>query len=320
MIAKSGIRASMFAKKNTLNGTPTNIFYVGNKLSGGFLEIADADTIEDYLKRPLRNKIGIKTEQKSLQARIKELEILIGYVKNRGADLQVVTSIERGASDSPTEGIFNFFGVDAPGIDIEFIRSPKENSCKISTELNYDYDAGKALIAAASTNDINGDLDDTDYRSGLDHTKYVKPAISIIGTTNNVPFYEAKEEVMDYKLSVKTAGSKSAYGRTIADYVEVEFMFQLMGPNVTKINEFLSYDMDKAVLFSLPIWAKNTNNVMSLGYEAFYFYNHVFNTNVRIEDDKRTIQITYKSLVPLTDVIFDYADGERVQVAKFFEI
>lgn len=319
MIAKSGIRACMLAKKGTLSGTPLKVFYVGDKLSGGYLQISDADTIEDYLKRPLRNKIGFKSEQKSLQVRIKELDTLVSYVKDRGADMQIVTSIERGLTTSQYEGIFNLFGDNAPGVDFEFVRSPKENSCNIITELNYDYETGKALVSAAQTNVINTDLAATRGRSGLDLKKAPKPAISIIGDPDNNPIYESKEEVLDYKLTVKTAGSKSTYGRTIADYLEIEFMFQLMGPNVAKIAEILNSDMDKAYLFSSPLWAYNASNVWSLGYEAFYFYSHCSTSETKIEDDKRTLNVTMKTQVPLTDVVFDYADGERVQVVKFFE-
>lgn len=319
MIARSGIRASMFSRKGTMATTPLNIFYVGLKKGGGFVEISDAEVVEDYLGRPLRNKVAVKTEQTSLQARIKELDVVLGYVRNRGADMQVVSVLDRGQTTNPIEGIYNFFGEDAPGIDFEFVRSPKENYLKIITELNYDFATGQALIQAAATNAINTDLALTSQKTGQDITKYVKPGLSVIGDPDNTPIYESKEEVDDYKLTVKPKGNKTAYGRLIADYIDVEFMVVLRGPNVEKIDEILSRDMNAALLFSCPIIAPNANNVMSPGYEAFYLYNSMFTTKTRLEDDKRLLTITYKSAIPLTDTVTEFGDGERQQVVKFFE-
>jgi hypothetical protein len=319
MIARSGIRASMFSRKGTMAKTPLNIFYVGIKKGGGFVEITDAEVIEDYLGRPLRNKLSIKTEQTSLQARIKELDVILGYVKNRGADMQIVSVLDRGQTTNAVEGIYNFFGEDAPGIDFEFVRSPKENYLKVITELNYDYATGQALIQAAATNAINSDLALTSQKTGQDITKYVKPGLSVIGDPDNTPIYESKEEVDDYKLTVKPKGNKTVYGRLIADYIDVEFMVVLRGPNVEKINEILSRDMNAALLFSSPIIAPNANNVLSPGYEAYYLYNSMFTTKTRLEDDKRLLTITYKSSIPLTDTVVEFGDGERQQVVKFFE-
>ncbi|MHC1736888.1 MAG: hypothetical protein AB9882_02620 [Ignavibacteriaceae bacterium] len=300
MIPQAQLKALMLCSKGTLTSSPTNVLYMGDRASGGMLTIEPQENITDYLNRDIPNKIGIKAEMSSLQMQVPEIETLINHVKtNRGADVQVITALVPGQTQSPNEGIFNLSGDNFAGLEYEIFRSNKEAYVKITAEAWYDYTVAQSLIQAAATNAANAAMLTTLGGAGINFAKIIRPnfdKITLGAAVGGVyPLLATKEEVQDWSIKLTGTGEKTQYGRSIIHINTAEIEVSMLDSSITKINEMLAKD---------PASRLGIDILFEGGWESWVFNLLTFKATTTIEDKKRMQKLNFKGDVYLNDIVF----------------
>lgn len=296
MISNAQLKAIMLCTKTTIYGGVTNPLYAGLR-GAGTLTIEDAEMIADYMERDHRNKIGMKTEFTTLQWGMTEIAKLITHIKtNQGCDMQVITetpALTGGSYVSPYGGVFDFAGTNFAGLNFELIRTPKEFSSKITAEALYDYATGIGIIAAAATKTWDNTLRTSVGGAGLEFSKVLRPNITsvIFGTGSDLLC--DKEEIKDFRLTTKTVGEKTMYGRTTVNMLNCEVELTILDASVQKISSIFSADQNTQITVNLVDGA-NT--------EAWIYKLLTYKNTIKIDDKLRTQTLLFKGNAYLSDV------------------
>lgn len=312
-ISIAQVKAIMICKKGTLETSPNNPVYIGLRTSGGKFLIEDHDMIQDYMEREHRNKLNFKSEFTSLQIGYEELEKLLRFIReDMGVDAQIITTLEDGGVSS--QGIYNLSGNNKyTGIDFELIRSSKEASTKIILEASYDYNDGISLVSAANINTAHAGLSSSVGKAGIDYGKLIRPNIDKITFGSAVsevyPLLVPKEEIKDWKFSVKTKGEKTLYNRTITNMLSIEIEIEILNSSVSKIKELLEKTQNQRIGIDIYRDAQT--------WETWVFNLVPFKISVDKNDKTATVKVSSKGNVYLDDVVLSTAFNGNGKVITF---
>lgn len=301
--AKAGIKAVYICKKGTADTTPANVYYLGLRRAG-LLTIEGKDEIKDYRDRPLRNYLGYKAEFDTFQSTMSMLkDIITVYSIENGLDVIIVG--EKYDSTPKHDGLFKFTGSNAIGLDFEFIRSDKENSCKFIFESNYEYDTGTDIMSVAKTGGDSalGIPIVQSPAAWLDFTQYGAPYHSSFSFGGNSTGFD-KLDIIERKLTFKSVGVKNAYNQTNINYVKCTLEVTSMNAMMDKINTTWAKAQNPAIVIS--------NKAANAGVAAtetwtFNAGSLVMRNIFEIGDEKRTAKAIFEGNIPLFDFTFNVA-------------
>lgn len=302
MIPNYGMKGILICSKGTLSTSPANAVVSGFRSKGAKLTIADEAMVEDYRGRQFQNKIKFSAEFTSLQFGLGELNKILTILKSSDkiADVQVATALPYAgttATQLPNEGIFNFVGTQGMGLEFEFLRSLKENSCKITAAASYSVADAKALMLASKTNTPNTLLT---AAAGEDITKIIPPNYSEIyfgvdGQSAPValaPRFEVYS--MEAKFKLKT--DKTVMDIAIPIMVEHDITIELLDSSPDKIYQMLNVNNERVGIDVLK----------STGWESYIFPANtlMYKTESEIGEDKRLVKLNFKGGSYLADAVY----------------
>ncbi len=297
--SRAGIRTFALATKGTLTTTPTNVV-VGGLRKSGKLEILPLNELKTQLNQFIPNLTNFKFESTTFQAMLTTLSNLHNLVLN-GCDAQLITVPQTSGSLS-SGGVFNFVGDNYPGLGFEFVISKDERSAKIMLEVGVEDHQRDELLTQSLA---NTPLDLSAYGNGLsvkDCSKYVSPAF--ISAKYNSQDVFAKDELMDYKLTIKTKSTgKSAYNRDRNNYYSVIFEITGTDARISKLQS--EYGLGRCLSLELKQrFDPDTNDVFE--FEPGVLHKREETT---IGDDDRFLKVIYEADIPVGDVTFGDLEG-----------
>lgn len=293
--SRAGIRSITLTKKGTLANpiVEASMFpiYIGIRGAATQLLITDHNTTEDYLGRTHRNMLNFKAEPESKQIEIAELDGLLTFIKDGGCDAQLV-AVENGVAGG---SVFNLVGESFAGIGFEYENSNKERKCKILLEVAQEYDVAKSIISSAAAPTIAAISNNPLFN------KVVPPYLTSIVLAGDYTI--SKQDLKEWKLTLKTSGDKSTYNRDIVSYLDV-------------ILEFTSYKADVATIVNLlgksnfPSVALEQKNLPHDGIAPSANNRFIFNAGTlgmknepKIGDDERSVKVTLAGKVPIDNIV-----------------
>ncbi len=287
-----GIRTIFLCTKGTLLTTPTNVVVAGYRGECN-LTIEDFNEIKSVLNQNLGNMKNFKIETPTFQAKLEVFKNLHTLIST-GADAQLI-SVPQVAGAVSSGGIFNMYGNNNPGLGFELLITPKERSIKLTLEVAMPEDEALEIITESLTN-VPKNL--STFGSGAYGVNAAKRALpKFISAYNGNGFLLAdRDELMDYKISIKTKDSgKNAYNKDQVNYYSI--LFEITGSDATISNIYnqtlMNRDAELVVL--------QNDGVHD---DEFHFNTGVLGRKDKIEigDTKGALTLSYEADIPVPDV------------------
>lgn len=299
-----GLKGIIICGYGTLLTSPSSPVVSGFRAKGAKLTIADEGMTEDYKGRQFPGRVKFMTEFTSKQFSLSDFNNLLTHLKaaNKIVDVQAVTALPYTATTSatlPNEGIYNFAGAQGMGVEFEFIRNLKENTCKITTTASYSPADARNIIALAKVNTPATLLTGV---AGEDITKYVPPAFDkvtlgeIVSPAVDYPLLAPKFEVYSLELKMKLRVDKNAMDVPFPIMIDHEIVIEVVDSSPDSLNSFLTGNNRRLGIDILNQTA----------WESYMFPANslMYKTETEISDEKRLVKLTFKGASYLYDAVY----------------
>lgn len=297
-MSRAGIKQIILCDLETLSTTPANVVAMGLR-NNCTMEITPFKSVKDYRGRELPNMDNIKIEAESLQPSIRTLKKLIDFT-NHNCDAQV-TSVRQGSS-AASDDVYRLAGVNSPGIDFELVYSSDKRSIKVTLERAYPKELFDGLLNVFETQSVVA-ISGLPNEEGIDFTKYRLPYTIAVES----PLTEricSGSEFESRKLSIKTKGKKSAFNSSFVDYLTVNIELVTRDSSIAKMMAQRNKGISPAFL-----WKESNGGIY---YDAFEFAagSLAQKSELKNNDDERSLKITYEADIPVFDLQFEYGSGK----------
>jgi len=216
-------------------GTLTGVLPLGFRGDKAALNITHFNEIKDERGRVFGNMLNFELKASSLEMTYEGLANLIAFTKANDVSVAVVTSgatrDEDGLLTAPG-GLFKFENASSLGLGWELLISPKDRKLSYTLARAFRLSDGQALITASKINSLPA--------------AYIVPSENANNVVNGFinPLFGSltigDERLNDFKISLKTSGTKNGFNRMLNRRVEVSIEGTLNGPDPDEVNEFLT--------------------------------------------------------------------------------
>lgn len=304
MYSPSGIKSIAIAGINSLLSTPSFPFAFGLRLSTA-LKMSSYEPVVDYRDRKHRNMINFKLDASTIQGQGSQgnmgvMQTISHFVVNGGCDCQM---IGEGASYSSALGayvgdVYNFCGLlNHMGIGFDFTISPKGRELKVPLEVAIPYDDAKAIIAAATTNESCGYLNEYGSTHGFARiytAHYAAPYLTSVEAPSGTVLFNIAD-LDDWRINYKTKSEKAKLtNRDKVSYVTVTHEITPSLASASKILEVLN--KSHGVQLVMRVRMGNVSEVYQLNAGVA-----PFDPEFNIEDKVRDGKLVFSSDVPVLE-------------------
>ena len=257
------------------NNPPADSVIVTGVNKSNLLSFKDDEMQKTIFDQTMEVRKLVRIEVEDYGSNSDRLLAAINYIKNNGCDAQVVEK-----SKTWDFAVGNGYQL---GFDFEFTLTEKERYIKYILERSFDLT--EAYNITTNLNE-NSPIYNT-VPSGF--LQYSVPRWSYLSLTTNYDGILQANDIINYKLNIKTNGIKNFRKMTINPYIEVTFDV-----------EFFMRELDFSQYNNLLV---NTQNFMSLEFKntetgnkqlRFIFYNINPERDLNIQPKGDTIKITFK--------------------------
>lgn len=272
------------------------------------LEITE-EGIEDYRKRTLPTYTNMKISVDTLNVGRPLLFYLLAQATDSDlVSLEALSEKNGGVYD----GIYLFDSTGQKlGVDFDYVASNSERMASVTYEAKFEKSVANAILNAATTNVTPIDFTAIDGGTANIATftslQYRTPYLSFIkynanGGSDTV--LVAPEDVISYKLSLKTEGRKTLHNRTVVDYINANLEVEIASADKTTIKNLhllTTTDFAPAIKFQM----KDSDST----YENHEFADGVLTTKFEgvVGDDARSIKMVFSGNIPLGNVAYTEA-------------
>lgn len=297
-IARIGIQRMAIWDKANAKSSIIPLFQRGK----GKLTISEKTDLKDYRGRVMPSMVSAKIEAEEYGVALPLLNTLLTHAGNNGVSAEVVGV--KTASTPAFDGAYKFLGSNFMGLDFDYQCTGKERKCGLTLEAAYDPSIMDAIILDAATNTY-------ETLSGVAISQYTNSLLRAPGFSGLYYYYTggsttalfAKEELKDFKLSIKTVGDKSAYDRTVIRALEISL-------------ECTLYKANKTDLLALNVLGDNPSIALVLQNTPTTLEQHTFGEGIlsmqreyAIGDDERTSKIMWTGECEIANVTHSTAGG-----------
>lgn len=269
------------------------------------LEITE-EGIEDYRKRTLPTYTNMKISVDTLNVGRPLLYYLLEQVVDSDlVSLEAVSEKNGGVYD----GIYLF---DASGqrlgIDFDYQAGSTERMASVTYEAKFEKSVANAILLAATTNVTPIDFSLIEgggatvgtFTAGHYRTPYLS-FIKYAANGGSETVLVAPEDIISYKLSLKTEGRKTLHNRTVVDYLNATLEVEIASADKTKIKDLhllTTTDFAPAIKFQM----KDSDST----YENHEFADSVLTSKFEatVGDDARSIKMVFSGNVPLGNISY----------------
>jgi hypothetical protein len=270
----------------------------------GKLTIAEKEDLKDYRGRVMATFKNVKVEAEEFGIGLPLLNTLLALAADNGVSCEVV-GVKTAAGEY--DGAYKFMVHSYLGLDFEYITTGKERKAAITLEASLDPVVVDAIITDAASNTYEtltgvsiAEYDDTLLRAPMFAGLYYQ----YTGGSSTLMF--AKDELQEYKMSVKTAGEKTSYDRTVIRALEIALEFTVRKANKTDfqtLNALGKYPSISLVLLNTADTVERhtfAEKLLSMSRETV------------IGDDDRTMKIKLGGEVHLANVSYATTGGDMI--------
>lgn len=269
------------------------------------LEITE-EGIEDYRKRQLPTYTNMKVTVDTMNIGRPLLYYLLAQATHPElVSLEAIAEKNGAAYD----GIYLFDAAGQRlGIDFDYQAGSTERMASVTYEAKFEKSVANAILLAATTNVTPIDFSLIEGGGAVVGTftagHYRTPYLSFIKYAANGGsdvVLVAPEDIISYKLSLKTEGRKTLHNRTVVDYVNATLEVEIASADKTKIKDLhllTTTDFVPAVKFQM----KDSDST----YETHEFADSVLATKFEatVGDDARSIKMVFSGNVPLGNISY----------------
>lgn len=307
MITKAGIKKAFLCESSSFATTPSTVIPLGFRKEST-LKITGADQIKDFKNREIQNRVKFSLESESYQGTLSELEGLL-FLSGEGkvaADIVLPDIWADGDNIGQNKALKFYYDTfdSSLGLDVEFNLSQKERSTKLTVEGTFPLTDAQAILTRALDHDSEDSIPHASWPVvNEDKTKLYRPNLSAVvySTLDDagtfIPLF-TRNDISDYKLTLKTKGEKNYLGRTKAEYIEITF-------EITSRDAALA-TWDGILYMNFDIGFKLTEKVSSTKTETFHVKPGVvaFNPELSRADGsgKSTTKLVFKGDVTLAQI------------------
>lgn len=268
------------------------------------LEITE-EGIEDYKKRQLPTYTNMKVTVDTFNVGRPLLYYLLSHATHPDlVSLEAVSEKNGGVYD----GIWLFDAAGQRlGIDFDYQAGLTERMASVTYEAKFEKSVANALLLAATTNVtpidfslIEGGGAVGTFTAGHYRTPYLS-FIKYAANGGSDVTLVAPEDIISYKLSLKTEGRKTLHNRTVVDYVNATLEVEIASADKTKIKDLhllTTTDFVPAIKFQM----KDSDST----YENHEFADSVLASKFEatVGDDSRSIKMQFSGNIPLGNVTY----------------
>lgn len=268
------------------------------------LEISE-EGIQDYRKRTLPTYTNMKVSVDTFNVGRPLLVTLLN--QSTDADLVSLEAVSE-KNGGQYDGIYLFDATGQKlGIDFDYLVSATERSANITYEAKFEKSVANAILLAATTNVTPIDFTLAEGGStvaSFNTSQYRTPYLSFIKYTpsgGSETVLVAPEDVISYKLSLKTTGRKTLHNRTVVDYITATLEVEIASADKTTIkNLHLLTTTDFAPEVKLQM--KDSDST----YENHNFADGVLTSKFEatVGDDARSIKMVFSGDIPLGNISY----------------
>lgn len=304
-ITRAGLKAIFLTKYGQIEqSNPSYPFALGLR-SAGELLFSPVNEVKDYRERSLRNMQKIKVTSSTFQAGLSDLKTFIEqYCADGKVDSQVVLVDKWSNGDNK---LFQFEQEHALGFDFEYMISEKEKSCAITLEADLEYLQARTALDSAQVQTLNPWLANSNNgagSAGIQFSKYSSQFLTQVKSPSGNDLFP-KDSIVSRKLSLKTKGSKTAYGRTVVDYVTVSFEIVSRDATIEMYQGIMGRDQE-AYLKLVEQTGVNKSETFEFQTGALTFSNEF-----KRGDSDAYSKVVYSADVPLGNITFDLSDSNN---------
>ena len=215
--------------------TLTGVLPLGFRGDKAALNITHFNEIKEERGRVFGNMLNFELKSSSLEMTYAGLAMLVGFTKANDVSVAVVTSgalrDEEGLLTA-AGGLFKFENTSSLGLEWELLITPKDRKLSYTLARAFRLSDGQTLITASKTNSLPA--------------TYVVPSENADNVVNGFinPLFGSltigDERLNDFKISLKTAGTKNGFNRMLNRRVEVAIEGTLNGPDPDEVLAFLA--------------------------------------------------------------------------------
>ena len=299
-IARIGIQRMAIWDKPNVKSSIIPLFQRGK----GKLTIAEKQDLKDYRSRVIPTLTNVKIEAEEYGVALPLLNTLLTHAGNNGVSAEVV-GVKTAAATY--DGAYKFIGNNYVGLDFEYQATGKERKCALTLEADYDPAIIDAIINDAKTNTYETLSGVT--ISEYDNTILRSPAFQGVyyyytGGSSTLMF--AKDELKEYKYSLKTVGEKSAYGRTVIRALEIGIELTIYKANKSDLQALHVLGLNPSITLIL------TNTLTTVERHTFAEGMLSLRREYTIGDDERVTKVLLAGEVELANVAYTTTGGDAI--------
>lgn len=307
-ITKAGLKTIFITKAGQIEqSSPSYPFALGLRTPGDMI-ITPVNEQKDHLDRYLRNMYKVKVESSTFQCALPDLKTFLNvYLADAEVDAQIVV-MDKWGDGSHKLFQFEQAALTSPGFDFEYMVSEKEKNCKIILECDLHYQEAKLAIDSAQVQGINPWLQNTANglgNSGIKFGKYTGSHLIDVKSPSGTDLF-SRSSIVTHKLNLKPKGSRSEYGRLLADYLTVNIEIVSRDNRVETMQTL--FNRDQEVYIKLVYRLDNGNS------ETFIFNQGSLTCKNEFKrgDSEVYSKVTYGADVPLSLITIDESDPNNI--------